>query len=317
MIIAGLLLFGRQNLGVSIETYGNAWVFCVFGDNRKRSAAVKTKYLFFDIDGTLIEHGAELQESVRDAIRLAKANGHQIIIASGRARCAIPSAIQALEYDGLIASAGAYVEYRGKSLFHQPMQKEEVASLVEFLEKHAVILVLETNDKCYLNETSFQNFREEIKREWYLEETEDQGRAGEFLHTMEIREDLKSVDSVNKVLYFKADAGLEELREQFGDYFTIIPNSVLNQEDAGSGEISEKGMHKAFGMEVLLQRLGIGPEDTIAFGDGWNDVEMLQQAGIGVAMGNAVDGLKAVADLVTGKVSENGIYQAFKQLRLI
>ena len=189
--------------------------------------------------------------------------------------------------------------------------------MVEFLEKHADILVLETNDKCYLTETSFQNFREEIKREWYLEETEDQDRAGEFLHTMELREDLKSVDSVNKLLYFKADTGLEELREQFGDYFTIIPNSVLSKEDPGSGEISEKGMHKAFGMEVLLQRLGIGPEDTIAFGDGWNDVEMLQQAGIGVAMGNAVDGLKAVADLVTGEVSENGIYQAFKQLRLI
>jgi len=278
---------------------------------------MKTKYLFFDIDGTLILHGEELRDSVRDGIRLAKANGHSIIIASGRARCAIPSAIQALEYDGLIASAGAYVEYRGKSLFHQPMQKEKVDPLVAFLEKHAATLMLETNDRSYLTETSLRNFREEIKREWHLDEAEEQKDAGELMHTMEIREDLKGVDSVNKVLYFKADAGLEEIREQFGEHFTVIPSSVVNQEDIRSGEISEKGMHKAIGMKILLQKLGVEPEDTVAFGDGWNDVEILQQAGVGVAMGNAVDDLKAVADLVTGTVSEDGIYQAFKRLRLI
>ena len=70
-------------------------------------------------------------------------------------------------------------------------------------------------------------------------------------------------------------------------------------------------------MRRYLEYSGISREDTLAIGDGPNDLEMLQYAATGVAMGNAADSLKAAADLVTGCVDEDGLYQAFEQLGLI
>lgn len=76
-----------------------------------------------------------------------------------------------------------------------------------------------------------------------------------------------------------------------------------------SGEISSRGINKAFGMQKYLEHAGIARENTIAFGDGTNDIEMLKYAHIGVAMGNAVETLKKQANYVTSGVDE-GWYKA-------
>ena len=74
---------------------------------------------------------------------------------------------------------------------------------------------------------------------------------------------------------------------------------------------------KAVGIESVLKHFGIGREECIAFGDGGNDIEMLEYCGIGVAMGNADDKVKSHADYVTTSVDEEGIEQAFKALHII
>ncbi len=77
------------------------------------------------------------------------------------------------------------------------------------------------------------------------------------------------------------------------------------------------GITKSYGMKQAAQYFGADREKIIAFGDGPNDLDMLQYAGIGVAMGNAVDHVKALADMVTGHINQNGIYCAMERIKLI
>ena len=87
--------------------------------------------------------------------------------------------------------------------------------------------------------------------------------------------------------------------------------------DDRAGEIGIGGIHKATGMEIYLNHVGIDRVDCIAVGDGPNDLQMLEYAGVGVAMGNARAEVKARADMVTDAIGEDGIYHAFERLSLI
>jgi hydroxymethylpyrimidine pyrophosphatase-like HAD family hydrolase len=97
---------------------------------------------------------------------------------------------------------------------------------------------------------------------------------------------------------------------------TATPSS-LEPTDEGAGEITLRDVSKAVGMQELLAALGADAADTIAFGDGPNDLEMLAFAGIGVAMGNGVAAAKAAADLVTADIDDDGLARAMDRLGLI
>ena len=81
--------------------------------------------------------------------------------------------------------------------------------------------------------------------------------------------------------------------------------------------MSIRGVHKASGIEAALEFLGIDRADSVAFGDGFNDLEMLAYVGVGVAMGDAPPEVKAVADRITGSPEEDGIRNGFAALGLI
>lgn len=109
---------------------------------------------------------------------------------------------------------------------------------------------------------------------------------------------------------------MEEIREKLGSQFDVVPMSFM-KDGTSSGEITQAGINKAYGMEKLLTYLGKTREDAIAFGDGPNDLEMLSYAGIGVAMGNADDSVKEKADMVTARIDEDGIFLALRKLKII
>jgi len=107
-----------------------------------------------------------------------------------------------------------------------------------------------------------------------------------------------------------------ELEEIFGDYFRIGIWNIFGK-GRDFGDFTQKHVTKASAVAVLLERLGLNQEDTFAFGDSFNDIEMLQYCQTGIAMGNAAEELKAVADHVTNAVTEDGIFNAFKHFGLI
>ena len=118
-----------------------------------------------------------------------------------------------------------------------------------------------------------------------------------------------SQDVYQMTAFFTEDAE-QELKARF-------PELEFNRWFPTFADVTCKGVDKAKGIEVMANHFGIDLADTIAFGDGGNDIPMLRKAGIGVAMGNASTKVKANADLITSDVDADGIHEALKALKII
>ena len=109
---------------------------------------------------------------------------------------------------------------------------------------------------------------------------------------------------------------VRKIRERLSGICDVTESSFETAKD-DSGEITCSGINKALGMQKYIVHAGIARQDTIAFGDGPNDFDMLEYAAVGVAMGNAVQALRDIADYVTKKIDEDGVAYAMRELGLI
>lgn len=269
------------------------------------------KLIFLDIDGTLCGRNGVIPQKAHEAIQAARQRGHLVFLCSGRSRGEIPRRILEAGFDGLVGGAGACVEYKGEILAHYTMPQHKIDRLVDYLEACHAMYVMETNGYMYLTEDSCHRMSEHFRKHVSWEPDILQ----EFLGQMRVVEDCRKVPQVNKITYFDAARPMKETLELFGADYTIVSNSIQEIGD-NSAEVSEKGIHKAAGIKVLMDHLDAGREDVIAVGDGLNDIEMLELAGCGVAMGNAKPELKKIADMITDDVDADGVYNCFIKLGL-
>lgn len=121
---------------------------------------------------------------------------------------------------------------------------------------------------------------------------------------------------IEKGLYYHCMKEPDEVEKDLGGYFKITDSSYKLSRFC-DGEITRAGIDKAAGMRAYIDHVGVPKEDTVAFGDGPNDMEMIRFAGIGVAMGNAILELKQIANHVCGDVDKDGLYFSFKGLGLL
>ena len=275
------------------------------------------KVIFFDIDGTLINFGGEFPESAKEALRLAKANGHKIILCTGRSICQIEERLLEFGFDGFVSAAGANVTYGGKEIFANHMTEAQLSKLLDFMKSQEMIYMLQCTDKVVGTSECFEAMHENFKKR--LKGKVPKNISQIFEHEY-VDDDLINnagkYKNAEKICYYKAGLSLWQIKEMLGEDYYITAMSFKNENES-SGEIAVGGITKAVGMEKLVEYLGITREDTVAFGDGPNDFEMIEYAGIGVAMGNASDDLKAIADFVTTNITEDGIYNGMKELNLI
>ena len=124
-------------------------------------------------------------------------------------------------------------------------------------------------------------------------------------------------DDINKACFLEnPNIPFNNIIKEFDREFNVIHCTVPAFGD-NSGELSVPNIHKANAIETLINYLGIERKNTYAFGDGMNDKEMLEQVNSGIAVGNAKEGLKAVADEITDNIDNNGIYNSMKKHNLI
>lgn len=116
---------------------------------------------------------------------------------------------------------------------------------------------------------------------------------------------------VRTLVYIGGPEGARELEAHFPEFkFPMFSGNM-------GADVVEQEASKAEGLKRLCQYYGIGLGQTIAFGDSMNDYEIVREAGIGIAMGNSVEELKAVADYVTDDIDRDGVWKACRQLGLI
>lgn len=272
-----------------------------------------TKYIFLDIDGTLVGRDAVIPDSAREAIKQARNNGHKVFICSGRSRCEMHDDILSVPLDGIVGSAGAYVELEGKMIYHRPMTEKMNARLLDYFESRGIAVLLETNDELRINDIARNYIDEHIANCKAKNEPYDKALFDLAKPLSEVAEPAKL--PVNKLLYVTMEYDPEDIKKDLLDEFTVVDSAIALP--GNSGELSELGMHKGNGIKMVARYFDADLKDTIGIGDGENDMGMLEAAGIGIAMGNANPILKEVADYVTTDVGEDGIWNAFKHYGLI
>lgn len=276
------------------------------------------KVIFLDIDGTLVNDHNAIPESAKEAVAKARANGHYVFICTGRATSQVVGPVKTLELDGRVCSAGGYVEMNGKVIREKYMTKEDVEFIVNYMESKRICYCLEAPNGAFVCKRTKQYFRDiiaaRIERHPEKKQEIEEGFQA-FVDIMIDDEDMIRTD-ITKVTFFGSEVAYEEIEAAFKGRFEILPNSVKLAQKNG-GEIMLPGVHKATGIQAVLDELKLDKANSFAYGDGLNDLEMIQFVAHGIAMGNACEALKKVATDVTDDVEKDGLFKSFKKYGLI
>lgn len=276
--------------------------------------------VFFDIDGTLWDYDGKMVSSTKIAIAKLKENGHIPVICTGRAKGHVRDReLLDLGFAGIVAACGAHIEYGGRMIYESFLSDETVRYVIELSEKYNVPIVLEGKQKHWVSGKGFEHDYfvdhmmevmgdDAVIMNGYTPDMKVNKFAGDILAASEydsfkreLADDIVVIDHE-----FTEGQGISQAKYA-GD-----PNKVV-----GVFEGISKGTGKAMGMGILCGFLGVDIQETYAIGDSNNDIEMVNAAGIGIAMGNGSKALKEIADYVTDDINDDGLYKALEHFGLI
>lgn len=254
------------------------------------------KAVFFDVDGTLVSHTSKtVPEGTRAALAALRQKGVKLIVATGRHVMELSRLpVSDLEFDGYVTLNGQLCLNEDRTPYYEtPFQAPETALLADMFAKKEIPVMLIERNRMYIN------FVNEGVRKTQEEISSPVPQLGEY--------------GGGKIYQAIAFVG-PTVGQMLSDRLT---ECKITRWNGNAVDIISKGGGKVQGIRAYLEKNGIKREETIAFGDGENDMEMLGYAGIGVAMGNAGDSVKAAADYVTSGVDEDGIFRALKALGIL
>lgn len=259
------------------------------------------KIIFFDIDGTLIDEKTKhMLDSTKEAIRIARANGHICIINTGRTKRLVGKGItDQAEFDGLLMGCGTMIEYRGEVLFHKTLSYDQSVRILDALKKYRIDALLEGRTENFSD--SLENMYTESFKSFA------RGYAGRNYDTYE-----NAPGNYDKIFAYTDDsAAMEAFQQEFADELDFI------ERENDFREIVPKGYSKATAMQFIADKLHIPMENTVAIGDSNNDLPMLKCANTSIAMGNSTEEVLEIADYITTDVNEDGIWNALKWLGVL
>ncbi|EIT86313.1 hypothetical protein A374_05096 [Fictibacillus macauensis ZFHKF-1] len=256
------------------------------------------KMVFFDIDGTLIDEATgKIPDSAKEAISELKKKGIHAGIATGRAPFMFEHILQELEIDSFISFNGSYVVFKGEPIYKAVLDVERLKELETIAERSNHPMVFLDHACATGNKEFADNVHESTKHLLPAYPTFDPS----YYHHNEIYQ----------ALLFCEHPEDEGYRTQYDGTFDFIRWHQL------AIDVMPSGGSKAKGIEELLKRTPVQRENTFAFGDALNDIEMLQHVGTGIAMGNGLQEAKAAANFVTKPVHEDGIWYGLRKAGLI
>ena len=267
---------------------------------RMPKMTMKQYALFFDIDGTLVSFKThQIPPSTIFALTQAKANGHKVFIATGRPPLIITN-LGAIEHliDGYVTINGALCFVDDKVVRCKDIPHDAARTVVDDAqEKRYGLIVVGEKDVAVLDPQGEVDkvFRQEI--------------AVENLDQAKPIEDVLQQRILQLTPFFDADYEQELM--------TRIPSCTSGRWHPAFTDVTAQGADKGEGMLTMAAHFGLNPQYTMAFGDGGNDASMIRTAGIGIAMGNALESLKQEADYTTTSVDEDGVLNALRHFGLI
>ena len=258
------------------------------------------KALFFDVDGTLVSFKThQIPQSTIDALTEAKRKGVGVYISTGRPMRLINN-LGAISHliDGYITATGAYCTIGGREVSRITIPDDEARAFVRMSdEMNFATLVVGVGDLTVINPNpDVDRLYRQMLNVNYLGEgvnVEDVLREG--------------------VIQFTPIIDVETERR----LMPMMKHCVSSRWYPDFADITAHGADKGTALMTMAGRLGLDASETMAFGDGGNDKTIIAAAGVGIAMGNATDEVKAVADYVTTSVDDDGIRNALKHFNII
>ena len=261
------------------------------------------KTIFFDLDGTLIGpwngNAYDVPECSRAALAALKEAGHTLAVCSGRQK-----SFAELYFPGIfshfIAMSGTYVICFDKTIYQFQFSSEQVMQLMERFDRYGA---------CYNFVGEEKGWARNIPPHRFQSVSELYG-LGDYLIQDWNPQDVKAgmIDFL-----FTDEAHYRSCLPAFDDDMVLNIHADITL----PADLSFRGRDKSTGIKLLMEHIGITPEEIVAFGDGINDISMLKLAGCGVAMGNGMEEAKRAADYVTGDMYDGGILSACGHLGLL
>ncbi len=274
------------------------------------------KLLFFDIDGTLVSFDGKMPDSTADALRKAQKKGHEIFLCTGRSHNQIYDFLLDFGFDGIVGGTGCYVEYHGKELLHNTFTKDQLQQVVDCFKDNQGGIICQRKDDCIFPSASEAPFIRAYADNMKLERITDSPAFTKLFVDDDLAGYPERYDDVESILYCESPYNTEEMRSRVTPDI-CVETASFRQPEPYSGEITLAANTKETGIQAVLDYLGKTKDDIIAFGDGANDLAMLDFAGYSVVMDNALDKIKEHGDYITAAVDKDGIYLAMDYLKLI
>lgn len=269
------------------------------------------KVIFLDIDGTLVNYEMEIPESAIRAVQETRKKGNRVYLTTGRSKAEVYSYLWDIGLDGMIGGNGMYIEDNGKVILDLSMKKEDVKMTVDWMNKNDLGFYLESKNGLF----GSANFLSKAAFLYGEDTEENRGKIRDIFPHMIFGEELVR-DDIAKISFCLNPDKLAEAKELFGESLKVSSWSGTGKQQE-FGEFAISGVDKVHAVNTLLEYLHTGREDTFAFGDAASDEQMVQYCQVGVAMGNAEEGLKRVADYVTEDVNADGLWNAFSHFNLV
>ena len=260
------------------------------------------KAIFFDIDGTLVPFGSHsIPEEVVNSIRAARQKGIKVFVSTGRHISWIDN-LGDTEFDGYVTANGAMCLLNDKNncIFKRCIANYDLDELIGYsIDSQIVFAVVPYDGNIFITGEN----KELIKARQILN-----------LPPIPVRNlsSAKNIEIVQLMAF-----GSEEQRSDISLFSKVLTECEPTSWNPYFCDIVPKGSDKSTGIDAMIKYFGIALSDTVAFGDGTNDIGMLKHCGTGIAMGNSLPSVKAVADFVTTDVTEHGILNAFKYLEIL
>ena len=256
------------------------------------------KAVFFDIDHTLFSHTLDaVPASAITAISRLKKNGSKCAICTSRTweeMVNVPQEVLNM-MDGIVCAQGGMILDQGKVFSVKTIDDKDAERVINYCREHGLVI---RYGGAHGENSHDLHYTQEISDVFY---SLYRMRPGQTLW--------KHQPLVNIIFYTRDENQVEEVR-------SLLKNSHLMPMKF-SNEVTGNNVNKASGMLELAEHWGFEQQDTVAFGDGYNDVEMIRTAGLGVAMGNGCDAVKEAADFVADDIDNDAIYKTCIKFDLI
>ena len=264
------------------------------------------RLMAIDMDGTLLNSEKKiLKETIAD-LRTAADAGKYLVFSTGRGLAELRDYLEELPFIQYgICISGAFVyDFEKQQVIHsQTLSKDLVDTIMQRGRPEEPMVHFLTDDKAYMQQSHIDHI-EDYHMEVYLDLYERVTEKCKDIYAL-----YSTLDRFEKInFYHRSVASRNRTKERLSD----LPVSLTYAEET-SLEIVAKGVSKAYGLQKLCAFLDIDPSEAIAIGDAWNDSEILQAAGLPVAMGNAAPEIKKLCPVVVADNNHNGVGEAVRK----